>query len=426
MPGGVAWNDQARLRTDARQIALPALASQHVDLDAPLTLQGVAALAVLNDPRLQAVRDRAGVARAQAFAAGLLPDPSFSASREFAQGNPSGATSAAYKLGLQFDLGSLITRAAAESAARARLEQVDLQILWQEWQTAAAAEADYVTLVGLRERDALLHEQLGASRERLQRDRAAQAAGIETRSAPDADLVEVQALQGLLADDARKSSSALASLDALLGLRPGTALQLAGQPRLDPAAVLAAANAVDRLGAIRPDLRALRAGYASQEQKLRKAVLAQFPSVGIGLSRARDTSDVNTVGFGIHFNLPLLDGSRGAIAVQTATREQLHNEYVLRLRQARADVEQLLDDIRLLQRQRQALHSALPPLQAAAQAADGSLRRGDMTLLRAQAQRRAWLDQRMALQINAQQLAQQTVALQLLTGSGVFEPAIRH
>jgi hypothetical protein len=46
-----------------------------------------------------------------------------------------------------------------------------------------------------------------------------------------------------------------------------------------------------------------------------------------------------------------------------------------------------------------------------------------MTLPQAQAQRRALLDQRLALQANAQRIAGQTVALQLLTGRGVFAPA---
>lgn len=425
LPSWVAWNDQARLRVDVRRIALPALTSQHVDLNAPLTMQGVAALAVLNDPRLQALRDQAGVARAQAFAAGLLPDPTFSASRRIPQGNNSGATSTAYNLGLQFDLGRLITRGAAVSAARAHLKQIDLQILWQEWQTAAAAEADYVEIVGLRERDTLLREQLVAATERLRRDRGAQAAGIESRTTVDADLVELQALQARLAQEARQHEAVLASLDALLGLRPGAPLRLAGLPRFDPGAVSDAAAGLDRLGSIRPDLLALQAGYASQEHKLREAVLRQFPSVGIGISRARDTSDVNTLGFGITFSLPLLNGSRGAIAVQKATRKALYDDYVLRMKQSRAEVEQILGDIRLLRRQRETLQSALPALRAGAQAADDSLRRGDLTLPQAQAQRRAWLDQRLAMQANAQQIAQQTVALQLLTGSGAFEPVTR-
>ncbi|OIQ91961.1 outer membrane efflux protein [mine drainage metagenome] len=424
LPNAVSWKDPARLRVDARRIALPALASQSIDLDAPLTLQGVAALAVLNDPRLQALRARVGVARAQAFEAGLLPDPTFSAAREVPQGNGGGVTSTAFKLGLQFDLGRLITRGAAVSAARAHLQQVDLHLLWQEWQTAAAAERDYVELAALRERDALLREQLGAAAQRLRRDRAAQAAGIEARTTADADLVELQSLRKRLGADARRQASAMGALDALLGLRPGTPLRLVGLPPYEPAAVADASNNLPRLATIRPDLRALRAGYASQEQRLREAVLSQFPSVSIGLSRARDTSDVNTLGFGVTLKLPLLNDSRGVIAVQSATRGALYDEYVLRLRQTRAQVEQLLVDIRLLRRQQRALRSALAPLHSAALVADASLRRGDMTLPQAQAQRRAWLDQRLALLANEQQTAQQTVALQLLTGSGVFRPAV--
>ncbi|MBU6494010.1 MAG: TolC family protein, partial [Burkholderiales bacterium] len=57
---------------------------------------------------------------------------------------------------------------------------------------------------------------------------------------------------------------------------------------------------------------------------------------------------------------------------------------------------------------------------SAAQAADAALRSGEITLPQAQRQARALLDQQLALQANAQQIAERTVALQLLTGSGIF------
>lgn len=422
LPTQAHWSSRADLRIDAREIALPALAAQRIDLNAPLTMRAVAALAVLNDPSLRASRDQAGVAQAQAFAAGLLPDPQFSASREVPQGQSGGATTTAYNLGLSLDLSRLITRGAAVAAARASLRQIDLQILWQEWQIASAAEADYIALVGLRERDAVLGAERSALLERLRRDRAAAAAGTQPRTTADADLVELQALQQKLADDARQDASRLAALDALLGLRQGTRLRLAGLPRFNPDAVRDAAAALNHLPAFRPDLIGLQAGYESQEQKLREAVLSQFPSVGVEIFRARDTSDVNTVGFGITLSLPILNGSRGAIAVQRATRQALFDAYALRLRKSRAEVEQLLGDIGLLQRQRVALQAALPALREAARATDAALREGDMTLPQAQAQRRALLDQRLSLQANALQIAEQTVALQLLTGRGVFAP----
>jgi outer membrane protein TolC len=306
------------------------------------------------------------------------------------------------------------------SAAQANVRQVDLQILWLEWQTASAAEADYIALVGLRERDVLLKAQRDAVLERLRRDRAAASAGIQPRTTADADLVELQTLQQKLADDTRQHEAELATLNALLGLSPGTPLRLSGLPRFDPDAVQSAAAAVDRLPVIRPDLMALQAGYESQEQKLREAVLSQFPSAGVDISRARDTSDVHTIGFGITLSLPILNGSRGAIAVQSATRQTLYDAYALRLRLSRAKVEQLLADIKRLRQQRVMLEAALPALREAAQAAQAALRKGDVTLPQAQAQRRALLDQRLALQANAHQIAEQTVALQLLTGRGVF------
>ncbi|WP_026285257.1 hypothetical protein [Thiomonas sp. FB-6] len=83
------------LRVDTARIPLPRLAAQRIDLDQPLPLAAVAALAVLDNPQLRLARDRLGVAQAQAFAAGLLPDPQFSTSRDFPRHSP-GATSMAY------------------------------------------------------------------------------------------------------------------------------------------------------------------------------------------------------------------------------------------------------------------------------------------------------------------------------------------
>ena len=425
LPTRAQWSDEADLSVDAREIALPALAAQPIDLDVPLTLPAVAALAVLNDPDLRAARDRAGVAEAQAFAAGLLPDPTLKASRDIPQGDSGDATTTGYDLSLGLDLGRLITRGAAVSAARAEARRVDLQILWQEWQAAAAAEADAIALVGLRERDALLAAERDAVVERLRRDRAAAATHLQLRTTADADLVELQALQGKLADDRRRYASRLAALDARLGLPPRTPLRLAALPRFDSEAVRSAAEAEDHLAEIRPDLLALQAGYESEEQKLREAVLSQFPSVGVQVSRARDTSDVNTIGFGLTMSLPILNGSRGRIAVQHATRQALYDDYALRLRQSNAKVQELIADIALLRRRRADLEAALPALRQAARATDTALREGDVTLPQAQAQRRALLDQRLALQANAQQLAEQAVALQLLTGRGVFAPAAK-
>ncbi|TAL81364.1 MAG: TolC family protein [Candidimonas sp.] len=420
LPATVAWHDSATdLRVETGDIALPALAAQRIDLHAPLPMSAIAALAVLNDPRLRAARDRAGVARAEAFAAGLLPAPKLAAKRDIPQGQ-SGTTTTAYNLGLSINLGQLITRGAAVAAARDHVREVDLRILWQEWQTASAAELDYIALVGLRERDHLLDAQRAAVAKRLERDRAAAMVGVAPRTTADADLIELTALQHKLVTDASQREVKQDELDAMLGLRPGKTPSLAGLPRLDTKAVQRAAGSVDKLGKIRPDLMALRAGYASQEQVLRKAVLSQFPSVGITLSRARDTSNVHTLGFGINFSLPIFNGSPGRIAVASATRTALYDTYRLRLQQARTKVARILAELAILCHEQFTLRTSLPTLQSAAQAANAALGVGDITLPQAQMQDQALLDQRLALQTNEQQIAERTVALQLLTGSGIF------
>ncbi|MDE2120650.1 MAG: TolC family protein, partial [Betaproteobacteria bacterium] len=329
----------------------------------------------------------------------------------------------AYSYGLDFDLGALLTRPAARAAARAHERSVDLDLLWQEWQTASQAQLLYVRLVGLRQRQDLLGREARLAAQRLRRQRAAAARGELPRSDADAQLARQQALLQQLAAGQRVRAGLQAQLHALLGLAPDVPLRLADMPRPpehDQAQVRAAlAHVAD----IRPDLRALRAGYRSQEQTLREAVLAQFPSISVGISRARDNTDVNTLGFGVSFRLPLFNGSRGRIAVQRATRRELFDAYQLRLDQTHADAEQALRELDILERETATLRSALPALRAAEQAAQVALARGEITLPQAQAQRQAWLRQRLALQQVEQHQAEQAVTLELLTGSGLYRPA---
>jgi outer membrane protein TolC len=95
----------------------------------------------------------------------------------------------------------------------------------------------------------------------------------------------------------------------------------------------------------RLDLAALRAGYLSQEAKLYGAVLSQFPKIGLGITRARDTSNVGTIGFGVTLDLPLFDRGQGRIAAEHATRQQLFDELAARTFDARADADRALVEL---------------------------------------------------------------------------------
>jgi outer membrane protein TolC len=311
-----------------------------------LDVTEVAMLAVANNPKLRVARDQAGVTRAQAYAAGLLADPQLSYEHDRPTGDaPAGATDA-YTAGLAFDLGSLVTRSARVKSAQARARRVDLDLLWDEWQAIAEARTLFDRV-----------HYLGKRVARLEREHAVLAPiqGAVVRALHAGDLTYASASAGLdaasgvanqLGDARRQLELAERDLHGLVGLDASVPLHLDGPPftvHPDPAEVRRTlAEMPDR----RPDLLALEAGYRAQDEKLRAAILAQFPAISVGFVRARDNSNISSAGFSISLSLPLFDGNRGNIAVERATRQQLHDEYSERLLTARNDVQHLVAVLR--------------------------------------------------------------------------------
>jgi len=107
--------------------------------------------------------------------------------------------------------------------------------------------------------------------------------------------------------------------------------------------------AVDDIGSVtdgaleksRLDLVALKAGYSSQDYALRAAVKSQFPRIGIQVNKANDTTPISTRGLAVNFDIPIFDRNQGQIAIAQATRQQLFDEYVARVAEARSQVGQL-------------------------------------------------------------------------------------
>ncbi|HET7222180.1 MAG TPA: TolC family protein, partial [Rhodanobacteraceae bacterium] len=135
-------------------------------------------------------------------------------------------------------------------------------------------------------------------------------------------------------------------------------------------------HALDEMPERRPDLLALQAGYASQQETLRAAILAQFPAITVGFVRARDNSNISSAGFSIGLSLPLFDGNRGNIAIERATRQQLHDEYSARLLADRNDVRRLLADLQSDHAQRNALAAHAAQLAQARDAAQANYAAG--------------------------------------------------
>ena len=361
------------LAADSSRISLPDSARYRFDLSDGLDMTAVATLAVVNNPDLKLARDRAGVAGAEAFAAGLLPDPQLSLARDFPL-DPSPALASAYNLGLSYDLSALVGHAAGRRAAEARAHQANLDLLWQEWQVVAQARLLFVQATTEEQLVKLLHVEKELFQERADRAQAALAAGNLAIGEVSAYLSAVQGTDKQINDLERQASGTRYDLNALLGFAPQVHLDLIGSARLTPLDRAAALAALPELPHRRPDLLALQAGYRAQEERLRQAVLAQFPALNVGFTRARDNTNINSRGFAVTITLPIFNRGRGAVATQTATRQRLYDEYQIRLNATYSDVHRILDNETLLQAQREALDANLARLHMLVARADAAYR----------------------------------------------------
>ena len=169
----------------------------------------------------------------------------------------------------------------------------------------------------------------------------------------------------------------------------------------------------------RPDLIALQLGYRAQEEKVRSAVLAQFPLFSLGATYGRDTSNVTTLGPQVTMDLPVFDRKQGNNAQERATREQLHAEFRARLIAAKSEVEAMLADQVLLQKQLEAKHALLAQMEPMATHVQSAFHQGDIderSYVDLVASRNAKQQEILALQLV---LHEQQIAIATLVGAGM-------
>ena len=377
----------------------------------------IAMLALLNNPDLVAARTQRGVAQAQLLSAGILPNPSIGASYGFLLGGP--GTDNALTAGLSQDLRSLVTLSARKGAARQAAREVDASLLWQEWQTVGKARLLAVDLIEGERQRRPLQQQLDLLQDRLQRSRQALEQGDRTLAALVPELNAAADVRKQLDDLERLQETRRRDLDAFLGLSPQANLPLDETIALPPIDADAVTQALPGLADRRPDLVALQLGYAAQEEKVRGAVLAQFPMLSLGLSGGHDNSDIHTLGPQISIELPLFDRNQGNIALERATRQQLHDEFSARLASARGEVQALLADQVLLRQQYDARQAQLAELEQTARSADNAYRSGDLD-------ERSTIDlitarnaKQQEILLMEQSLLRQQVAIATLIGAGM-------
>ncbi|WP_336167686.1 TolC family protein [Acinetobacter sp. 161(2023)] len=321
----------------------PALKAYPFNPELGLDALNITMLAVSNNPALQLARKDMGVAEAQVYSAGLLPDPQLSLAHDI---RVAAGSQAASSIGLSYDFIALLTHSLAKKQAKESLHQSELNLLWQEWQVVGQAQ---LLMTRLQMQQKTLSVQLqnqAIAKDRVNRMmKAMQTAGV-TRDQVNADVVALQAINSRIDDLKTAQQVARHDLNALLGLAANTQLNLkfndqdmAQRPKVVDAQLIRVA--LDHINTHRPDLLALRAGYSSEDAKLRQAIWSQFPSLNIGLTQAKDSSGVSSQSLGISLNLPVFNGNRGNIAVEKATRQRMYEEYQSRLNQTVFEVQRL-------------------------------------------------------------------------------------
>jgi outer membrane protein TolC len=397
--------------------SLAELRHDGVALDRPLNLNAIGLLTVQNDPDLLANRAQHGVGQAQAIQAGVLPNPQINgAILPLLAGF---GTTVAFNAGFTEDIKALITlrsrRAAADDAAR----QIDASLLWMEWQAIGQARLLAVDLMEGAESLHLLQNAFNLMTARSMRTQRALHAGNTTVAALAPDLAATQSARTAVNDLQRLQLQRKHQLNALLGLAPAVEVPLAEQPELGPFDRAAVMQALSSIAQRRPDLVALRMGYAAQDQKFRTAILSQFPNLVFGVSGGSDNVNTRNIGPQIGTELPIFDRNQGNVAIERATRQQLHDEYTARLTAAHAQVEAILAEIALQDRQLAIVRRDLAGVQTSAAQAEKAYRSGDID-------DRAYVDLVSAQTTKEQEIVtleqaqrEQLVAIATLIGAGM-------
>lgn len=408
----------ADIRVDRAQLPFPELRAHLFAAGGLLDMDDVAALAVVNNPDLKVARADAGVSHAQAFAAGLLPDPQLALTRDFPDHSAPGTTSA-FNANLSEDINALLRHPFDERAAQLDARKTDLNLLWQEWQVVTKARTLVVKVVEEQRLFAVLRQNRALFADRYRRTQAALERGLLTLDAVTPHLTALQDLDKQLHDLERQANTDGHDLNALLGLVPDAVLPLNPQlalPSLNEASVLAM---LPKLPHRRPDLIALQAGYQAEDQRYRAAIVGQFPTFNVGFTRARDTSGLYTHGFGITLSLPIFNGNRGNIAIEEATRAKLQHDYQTRLDTVQSDVHRILAERRINARQLGEVKQGTAELSRAARNADAAFRARAIDTL-AYVSLQGTLLAKQVEQITLEQsILEQQVALAALLGPGI-------
>jgi outer membrane protein TolC len=381
----------------------------------PLSLAQIQHRVVMDNPDLKAARMALTVSEAGVRQAGALPDPGLSVALDHPM-NGVGLVNALNQ-SISLDISSLITRGPRLDAARAERLRTRLGLSWQVLTTEALAVNADIELIATNQQLAMLDRDAKAVNARLGRSREALSKGFITQDVVAAEVVRSADL-ARQQDDLRLRRTTLSQqLNALMGLAPNTRWSIPDQlPAFKTLSAHSVHEILPQLSLRRPDLLAFRAGIQRADSDYRAAILQQFPGLTVGLSRANDTSNVQTAGFSIGLSLPIFGSAQAQVARTKATRAQLVAEFQARIDQAHADVAQMRSKLDNLNHRLAQIDQRLPTLVQTAAHAQTALDAGYFSAGSYLAVRASLTAERLNRIQTRQAIAQTEIALATMLG----------
>ena len=278
-----------------------------------------------------------------------------------------------------------------------------------------------------------LHRQVALAREietgfRQSADLLRQAVARHDKT--EADLAPAEAASQQATSDRitleQQEADARLAFNHTLGLPPEATVKLRLNSSLPTAAAAERlAQRPDLLAGMtdrRLDLVALRLGYDSEEATLRAAVRGQFPKITLGLTRASDNSALKSLGPNAVIDLPFFDRNQGNVAMEKATRQQLFDDYVGRVYDARNDIAKAVADLRFTARREEAARAAIPTLERLSSSYASEQGAGEVDALVASGARQSLGAKRLEAEKLRGDLAALVIALELASG----QPSLTH
>ena len=401
----------------AQSLSHPIIPPVKLDFTDGLSPDEAAILGVLINPTLKAVRDKREIVAGELLQAGLLPNPQLSLVSDRVTGGNTGNTVSAYSRGLSWDVMELISHSVQVSAAEKNRDSVYLDVAWQEWQIAEAAKTAVYDLSSFRSQldlamdsDRRLKENLNVLQKALRSELVTELDVSAAQTASHKAHATVLELQ-------KQVSEQMLTLNQIIGFNADANTILQHDIELPSSIEIPSTDKLlNGLEKRRLDLVALHLGYESQQDNLRAAVLNQFPRINIGLTNARDTSNVITTGFDLSIDLPVFNRNQGQIMIARATRQQLFDEYINRIFETRTNIAKLTANVPLIIKQIETTQAAVVSGKKLVEIYRIAIEKGQADVLSYYTAWNDLNDRQIEIVKLKQQLVDTRIALELVTG----------